>query len=746
MPLVPSRRPRRDLARPIVLLLTVASLAIGHTPTIASSTRPNSDDEPSRLDALADALPDTLPDLLPDALPDVLPDLPLAPRLDANPNLPQRDRQPEPGTILVRSELTNNIDPSKATTVRHLDIPLDRLSLLVRPLALSELEIEAAAWFLILRHKIQEISETEIAIKLENQATAEELTAKKLLEDARSTIVDAEAKLATLDPQSSGYRRAIRELERGKEKIYLAEDALRIAMRTMREFHEDPMLESQLDRAKIERQRAATRRVLDRTFEARSRLDPASDAYRELTATIDFFEKSFLKLEELDRALIDVIPGSTAEANLKAAIATLETLVFDRAIELFDSAQIPLSPERKIIAGEVSVMEILETVEAELSETERLVRAETQEYTEGAGEQIVTQLDRIFAELEDATAIQRAIKAQLLFNVAALQAEEVSTIDRFRIVLTELENKGGDTQQYRQYIRAAERFEFDITDTQALQIRLFTWLRSEEGGRKIGRDLLRVAGILLASAIVAHLLARSTRCLLDRIEGLSNLLREFTVTTVHRSTLIVGFGLMLISLGVSLGPVLALFGGASFVLAFALQSNLGNFASGLMLLLNKPFDVGDEIKIGSHTAFVKNITLVNTTLADSNGNLISIPNNTVWEGDIINYTHSEHRRLVFKIDVDFACDLQSIQAMWFEIATAHPDILDDPKPSFSCPWSAKYEYAITAHLKAWCETPKYRTVYLSVLEKLQQEMQTRGISLATPASPSREIQHKTFSS
>lgn len=82
-----------------------------------------------------------------------------------------------------------------------------------------------------------------------------------------------------------------------------------------------------------------------------------------------------------------------------------------------------------------------------------------------------------------------------------------------------------------------------------------------------------------------------------RVDAVSELFRDFTVITIKRGVLVLGALLALASLGVSLGPVLALVGGASFVLAFALQSNLGNFASGLMLLVSKPFDVGDEVRV-----------------------------------------------------------------------------------------------------------------------------------------------------
>ncbi|MEM9244425.1 MAG: mechanosensitive ion channel domain-containing protein, partial [Cyanobacteria bacterium P01_F01_bin.153] len=638
----------------------------------------------------------------------------------------------EQGAVLVKSEITNGVDPSKAITVRHLDIPLDQLSLLVRPLTLVELEVEAAAWFVILRQKIQQISETEIAIKLENQATAEEEHAKRLLEAARADILSAEKKFDGNGPNTDAYRAALKDLQRGKDELYSAEDAVRVAIGTMREFHDDPLLEREFEAAKTTQRLAAAQRVLEQATEERSQQKVSSDAYKGLTEKINSLERSFLKRKELERRLRDTVPQSAAYLSLEEAITQIESRIFEASLGLFRKGLLPASRDRNIIAGEGDAMRILNQIERELSDVERFVQEEVQTDKKGAGEAIATQLDRVFDELEEATEIQRALKEQLLRNVAALQEEEIRIVDRLRVVLDELDRKGGDTETYRVYISAANQLEFDLTDTQALQVRIETWLKSEEGGVRVGINLLTVVSILFASWIAAIVLSRAVERLLGRMDGLSALLRDFAVITIYRGTLALGAAMALISMGVSLGPVLALFGGISFVLAFALQSNLGNFASGLMLLINKPFDVGDEIKIGSHLAFVQAISLVNTTLRDASGNIISLPNNTVWQGDIINYTHAQHRRLYFQLSLPFDQDLDEVREMWFAIAKEHPDILNDPGPSFTCPWTAYYEHAITAELRAWCTKPDYRPIYLSTLQRLQEQIQKRGIKLAPP--------------
>jgi small conductance mechanosensitive channel len=205
---------------------------------------------------------------------------------------------------------------------------------------------------------------------------------------------------------------------------------------------------------------------------------------------------------------------------------------------------------------------------------------------------------------------------------------------------------------------------------------------------------------------------------------------------VKRSVLLVGGLLALASIGVNLGPILAVVGGASFVLAFALQSNLGNFASGLMLLINKPFDVGDEVKVAGYWSFVDSISLASTKLKDFNGNIVTVLNNTVWGGDIINYTHADIRRIELSIKIKFQQDVDQIQKMWSDITSVHPKVLKDPGPTIF-PWSASYDYHIGVGLKAWSKTDDYWDVYVDLLKALQKRLAEEGIELV--AAPVHEI-------
>ena len=315
--------------------------------------------------------------------------------------------------------------------------------------------------------------------------------------------------------------------------------------------------------------------------------------------------------------------------------------------------------------------------------------------------------------------------------VTELQTEQTTLVSRLGTVLDELEAKGGDPTVYRQYSDAISGIEFDITSTEGLGLRFTTWLQSEEGGIQWGLNLLKFGGILVAASVIAPRAGKIADKALVRVNNISNLFRGFIVMVVKRGVLVVGGLLALASVGVNLGPILAVVGGASFVLAFALQSNLGNFASGLMLLINKPFDVGDEVKVAGYWAFVDSISLASTKLKDFGGSIITLPNNTVWGGDIINYTHTEKRKISIGINVKFSQDVEQVQNLWFDITAANPKVLSDPGPSIF-PWNSTYDYYIYIGLTAWTRTDEYWDVYVELLKELQKQIEVHGIALTAP--------------
>ena len=150
---------------------------------------------------------------------------------------------------------------------------------------------------------------------------------------------------------------------------------------------------------------------------------------------------------------------------------------------------------------------------------------------------------------------------------------------------------------------------------------------------------------------------------------------------VYWVVLAVGLMLVLAALGVNITPLFALIGGISFIAAFAMQDTLSNLASGLLIMIYRPFDRGDYVDTGGVSGTVTSVNIVATTVVTPDNKVIVIPNKNVWGNIITNVTASDTRRvdLVFGISYDDPIP-EAIRVME-ETVEAHPLVLKEPAPT-----------------------------------------------------------------
>ena len=646
----------------------------------------------------------------------------------------------------IEATIPGEAIPEEATTIDDPRIEVEDLELLIKPLTLEELQNEAAGWLFLLKDKAVEISNGEIAIKRENRKIEIEQQSIKALKDAQAQLLEAEKAQAEAKRTNKGKKEADNKIRQAKKALKEAEASLEDVKEAEAELKEDSVLQESIKKAKQKRVISEARAILEKATKVRQDVAIDSPRYQEITEKIDTLEESINALDKIQEDLASVVPGSPKHKKTSEKVAPAREAVKNATSELVkimpgvvdetssfsitgaaiaqDSSKRETLTQKteKIDQQFAQIPSDLENVEEHL-DPDHLDESEDHEPGH--------QLDKVNQELEKHAEEEAQVKNQLVVNVTNLRSQQTAIVDRFNVVLDELDNKGGESVSYRKYIDAISAVEIDVTDTEGLGVRLVSWLKSEEGGIRWGMNLAKFLGILLASAITARLLANSANRVLKRVGGISSLFRHFIVMVVERSVFVLGVLLALTSLGVSLGPIIALLGGASFVLAFALQSNLGNFASGLMLLVNKPFDVGDEVNVAGYWAYVDSISLASTKIKDFGGNIITLPNNTVWGSEIINHTHTDIRKIGLAIHVKFHQDIDQIHDMWMKITAAHPKVLDNPAPALF-PWNTHYDYYIPISLGAWSKTEDYWAVYVDLLKELQKRILELNIELATP--------------
>jgi small conductance mechanosensitive channel len=202
------------------------------------------------------------------------------------------------------------------------------------------------------------------------------------------------------------------------------------------------------------------------------------------------------------------------------------------------------------------------------------------------------------------------------------------------------------------------------------------------------------------------------------------------ISTVGNLVLVLGVLIALSQIGISLGPLLAGLGIVGFVIGFALQDSLSNFASGMMILFYRPFDVGDTVEAGGVFGKVSSMSLVNTTFLTFDNQTIILPNNMVWSGVIKNVTAQRQRRVDLVFGVSYADDIPKVERVLQEIIDTHDKILDDPEPMIKL--HELGDSSINFVVRPWVESDDYWDVYWDLMRTVKMRFDEEGISIPFP--------------
>lgn len=626
-------------------------------------------------------------------------------------------------TTTEQVETPTEVDPTTATTTQDPTIPVEELRLLVQPLTLAELEIEAAAWLVLLKGKAQEISAAEIAIKRQNLAIDKQTEAANALDAAKTTLAEAEEAQSNATFGSPEYEEAAKKVEEAKENLKVAQEAVEEAAETKQQIEEDETSSSALDKAEETKQLEAAKQALEDAKKAREEMTAGSLSYETATEKIDILEAALKDVEDAQEAQDATIPDSP---EYKEATEELETRLeaLKKAREAIEGAD---TPEEQSSENLDQVTATLENTEVDADGEEKVAGPPGVGDSQEKLQEQQQQLEEAAEQLEENAEAESEEKNQLVIAVTELQGERTAIIDRFNVILDELEKKGGDPESYRQYIQAVSSVELDIQDTEGLGLRLINWFQSEEGGLRWLNNTGKFFGVFIGVAIASQIVGIIVNQAFLRLSHISQLLREFLVIVIKRGGILVAFLLALTALEVSLGPILALVGGVSFVLAFALQSNIGNFASGLMIMAYKPFDVGDEVKIGDLWCYVDSINLASTKLKGWDAQIYTVPNNTIWSSTIENLTTHGIRKGGISLRISFETNLRWVKKILLEIANSHPLTLENPAPSVF-PYKGG-DYYVSVGIKFWTKTEDFWTAYEEILFMVQEIFAKEGISI-----------------
>ncbi len=337
--------------------------------------------------------------------------------------------------------------------------------------------------------------------------------------------------------------------------------------------------------------------------------------------------------------------------------------------------------------------------------------------------------ERQVALLDDPSAATDAAYQE----IARMVEDRAGLFERFTMVVNALESKGGDpavVSELRAYRDSVLFNETILASPKAIASAFLNWLTRADGGLAIALDIGVVALAFLALLFVSRFARRLARRWIGRVPNISKLLEAFLVGVVFWLVIAVGLLFVLAALGVNVTPLFAMIGGASFILAFALQDTLGNLASGLMIMVNRPFDEGDYVLVGGVGGTVRSVSIVATTVTTGDNQVIVIPNKNVWGNVITNVTASDTRRVDLVFGISYEDSIEEAEKVIAEIARAHPLVLSDPEPTIRV--HELGASSVNFICRPWTRTSDYWSVYWDLTHRVKTAFDEAGISMPYP--------------
>lgn len=218
--------------------------------------------------------------------------------------------------------------------------------------------------------------------------------------------------------------------------------------------------------------------------------------------------------------------------------------------------------------------------------------------------------------------------------------------------------------------------------------------------------------------------------ILRKVKGMDETLIRFLENIVYYALIIVVILTALGKLGVETTSFLAILGAAGLAIGLALKDSLGNFASGVMIILFKPFKVGDSVTAGGATGTVKEVGIFSSIFTTPDNQKIIVPNGAITKGSITNINAYDTRRIDLVIGVDYKDDIRKAKEVLTTVINSHEKVLKE-KP-IGIVVSELAESSVNFTINVWVKTSDFSEVKFYLLENIKLSFDKEGITIPTP--------------
>ncbi|UFS62450.1 mechanosensitive ion channel [Sulfurimonas sp. HSL-3221] len=243
---------------------------------------------------------------------------------------------------------------------------------------------------------------------------------------------------------------------------------------------------------------------------------------------------------------------------------------------------------------------------------------------------------------------------------------------------------------------------------------------------------LQFLGALLVFLIgkrVAKALGNVTNKAMSKY-GVDETLTKFISSSVYFVLLVVVIMAALGQLGIETTSFMAILGAAGLAVGLALKDTLANVGAAVIILIFRPFKVGDFVEAGGATGTVESISLFTTTISPVDNRTIIVPNAAITAGNIVNFSNKPVRRVDHVVGIGYGDDLKKAKEVLYGVIRDDPHTLDEPAPLVAV--SELGDNSVNFTVRAWVKSEEYWDAYFGMIEEVKLALDANGISIPYP--------------
>lgn len=276
-----------------------------------------------------------------------------------------------------------------------------------------------------------------------------------------------------------------------------------------------------------------------------------------------------------------------------------------------------------------------------------------------------------------------------------------------------------------------------MDETTVQEIAAFDWSTIptllQEKGMDLGIDLgIKIAtalAIFLVGKFVVRLVVSAIAKLMQKQE-VDKTLETFICNLVRTALMVVVVIAAIGAIGIETTSFIAIFGAAGLAVGLALQGSLSNFASGVLIVLFRPYRVGDWIEAAGISGSVEQVQILTTILKTGDNKQIIVPNSQIMDSIITNYSANDTRRVDMVVGVSYSDDIDKVRETIMELIAADDRILAEPAPRIAV--SQLADSSVNFIVRPWVKTSEYWDVLFDLTEAVKKRFDKEGISIPFP--------------